>query len=369
MRSKLDLHLFQLILHLYMKKNVVNLLAVLLLISTGAIAQSASQSASAAATRTINYYSDRQVVVPQTVTRVASAWEAQNSIIAMLGYGPQIVATTRHARDMPAFRKFLPGIKDVPLAGNGSGDLNVEELMRLRTQLLFVSSPPAPAQAAQLQRAGIAVASFRSNSISALVERTLISGRILGPDAEVKALRYKAYFDDNVARVGKALATIPSKQRVSLYHSVSGALRTSGRPSLNQDWMDLAYVRNVAEEWFSTKGPSSSDVSIEQIVAADPDIILTMLPADAQQIRTDPRWRQLRAVKSGRVYTNPRGMFWWCRETSETALQFLWLAKLAYPEQMKHIDMRAETRRFYQEFYGYRLSDTEIDEFLTPSSS
>lgn len=320
-----------------------------------------------AATRTISYYSDRQVTVPQTVTRVASAWEAQNSIIAMLGYGPQIVATTRYARDMPAFRKFLPGIQDVPLASSGGGDLNVEELMRLRTQILFVSSPPAPAQAAQLQRAGIAVASFRSNSISALVERTQITGRILGADAEAKAVRYKAYFDDNVARVGKALATVQPKQRVSIYHSVSGALRTSGRPSLNQDWMDLAHVRNVAEEWFSTKGPGSSDVSIEQIMAADPDIILTMLPADAQQIRTDSRWRQLRAVKNGRVYTNPRGMFWWCRETSETALQFLWLAKLAYPEQMKHIDMRAETRRFYQEFYGYRLSEAEIDEFLTPA--
>lgn len=317
-------------------------------------------------TRTIRYYGDRQVTVPEQITRVASAWEAQNSIITMLGFGARIVASTRFARDMPAFRQLVPGIEHVPLASAGNGDLNVEELIRLRPQVLFLSSPPAPAQAAQLQRAGIAVAAFRANALPALVERTQITGDILGGEAVERARRYKAYFDANVERVRRALADVDPARRVSVYHAVGSPLSTSGRPSLNQDWMDLAGVRNVAEHWIELGGSASAQVSIEQVITADPDLIVAMRAGDAEAIRTDPRWGQLRAVRNGRVHANPRGLFWWCRETSEAALQFLWLARLAYPEQMKDVDMHDEARRFYRSFYDHAFSDAEIDEFLHP---
>lgn len=328
----------------------------------------ALRAAPSASTRTITWYGDHTITVPQQVTRVASSWEAQNSVIAMLGFGSRIVATTRYARDMPAFRKLVPGIDQVPLAIAGPGLLNVEELMRLRPQVLFMPGPPAPAQAAQLQRAGIAIATFRTNSVAALVERTRITGDILGGDAVTRAADYRAYFDANVARVRQALEGLPASERVSVYHSVGSPLSTSGRPSLNQDWMDLAGVRNVAEDWFGGRAAATAAVSIEEVIAADPDLIVAMRAEDAQAIRTDPRWRQLRAVRNGRVHANPRGMFWWSRETSEVALQFLWLARLAYPELMKDVDMRAETRRFYRTFYQYELGDDEIDEFLAPAT-
>ena len=147
--------------------------------------------------------------MPGVVTRVASSWEAQNSVIAMLGFGPNIVASTRAARDTPAFRRLLPGIEDIPLATAGGGLLDVEELIRLRPDVLFMSSPPAPAQGAQLRRAGIGIAAFRANSLAALVERTRITGDILGGVAVERARRYKAYFDANVERVAEALSAVP----------------------------------------------------------------------------------------------------------------------------------------------------------------
>lgn len=319
-------------------------------------------------TRTVTYYGDRQVTVPTEVTRIATAWEAQNAIIAMLGHGDDIVATTRFVRDMPVFQEFVPHIKNVPLAtGGAGGDLNIEELMRLRPQVLFLSSEPSPARAAQLKRAGIAVAAFKANALEALVERVVLTGEILGPDAQQKALQYRTYFAKNVASVKKIIDTIPQDKRVRIYHAVGTPLSTSGRPSLNQDWMDLAGVINVAEDWFSTKN-SQTTVSIEQILAADPDIIVSMRAEDAEMMRHDARWKNLRAVKTGRVLTNPKGMFWWCRETSEVALQFLWLAKSAYPEYFKHVDMRSEVRYFYKTFYGYDLSDKQVDLFLQPTS-
>lgn len=61
-------------------------------------------------------------------------------------------------------------------------------------------------------------------------------------------------------------------------------------------------------------------------------------------------------------------MFWWCRETCEAVLQPLWLASQLYPDVFADIDMRAETRDFYQRFFGYRLDDADVTAFLHPKA-
>ena len=333
-----------------------------LLFGAGALAVSSL----AAAGRTVTYYGNRRLLLPEHIERIATSWEAQNSIIAMLGFADRIVATTRLVREMPVFRRFVPSIADAALAGSGA-DINVEELLHLRPDVLFASVGVAQVKQQQLQRAGIAVAEFRSNSLQALLERTLITGEILGSEALSRAQSYRAYFEHNRERVSTALATVPQSSRLKVYHCLGGVLATSGRASLNQDWMDLAGAVNIAEHWFAS-GPAMGKVSLEQIYAANPDVIVAMTVREAESIRSEPAWRGLQAVRQGRVYANPRGMFWWSRETSEQALQFLWLAKTLYPEAFAEVDMRAETRDFYQRFYGYRLDDADIDEFLQPTS-
>jgi len=80
-----------------------------------------------------------------------------------------------------------------------------------------------------------------------------------------------------------------------------------------------------------------------------------------------PFWVKDDAVMNHRVIVNPKGLFWWCRETSEEALQFLWLAKTLYPQRFADINMVEETRDFYLRFFGLTLSDAQINEILTPS--
>ena len=328
----------------------------------------ALRPAFAAGPRVVSFYGDQRVALPARIERVATTWEAQNSIIAMLGYGDRIVATTRIVHDMPVFRRFVPSIAKAGIAGSSGSEINIEELMTLRPDVLFVAGKLPPERRSQIEQAGIAVVVLHDNSLTALVERTLITGEILGPDALRKAQDYRDYFAHNVTRVREAVARIPANQRVKLYHALGEPLSTSGRPSLNQDWMDLGGAINVAEHWIPGGGYGTGKVSLEQIVAADPEAIVAMRGVDAEAIRHDVRWQNVRAVRDGRVYVNPRGMFWWCRETSEEALQFLWLAKTLYPDALPGVDMNKETADFYHRFYGYKLSDSEVDEFLHPRS-
>ncbi|MCL7318392.1 ABC transporter substrate-binding protein, partial [Escherichia coli] len=68
---------------------------------------------------------------------------------------------------------------------------------------------------------------------------------------------------------------------------------------------------NVAENWFPAHSSANGEVSSEQIIAADPQVIIAMNRRDAEFIQQSPQWQSIDAVRNGRIYTNPRGMFWW----------------------------------------------------------
>lgn len=316
-------------------------------------------------TRTI-HYDGKTAVLPHTVERVATSWESQNSVLAMLGFGDKIVATTRYARSTPAFQKFIPSIKNTELSTMaGSGQVNVEQLMRLHPDLMLVAEGFPKTKKAQLEAAGIAVVDFTSDSFAALLHRVSIVGEMLGADAAKRAKAYVKYFAWNKQRVAEHLATLPQQQRVRVYVASGTPLTTSGRPSLNQDWIDAAGAINVAEDWqLASVMPNDTNVNIESVLAANPDVIIAMRKRDVAAIKKDPRWHTVSAVKHNRIYANPRGLFWWSRNTSEEALQFLWLATKLYPEQFKDIDMKQETHDFYQQFYNIDLSDDDVNAFL-----
>ncbi|MGE9543933.1 ABC transporter substrate-binding protein [Escherichia coli] len=300
--------------------------------------------------------------------RIASPWPAQNTIIAMLGYGNNIVGTSIVARNIPLFRQSLPQIGNVAVISVNSGhEINPEQIIGLGVNLLFVSKNIVVPRTDALKQAGVSVIAFEANSLRALTLRVQQTAAVLGPDAQLKAQAYQRYFDRNVALVRERLKDLPVSQRVSLYHSMGNPLTTTGRPSLNQDWIDLAGGRNIAENWFGdNKKNSSGEVALEKIISANPAVIVAMNRRDADTIQTSPQWAGVDAVIHHRVYVNPKGMFWWCRETSEEALQFLWLAKTLYPTRFADVDMRKETRDFYQQFFNLTLSDSQISEVLNP---
>ncbi|MDR1888109.1 MAG: ABC transporter substrate-binding protein [Zoogloeaceae bacterium] len=322
------------------------------------------------ARRVVSYYGNQRAELPAQVSKVATMG-AHSALVAMLGYGPRIVATNRGVRDMPLFRRFVPSIADAALISNGEpnapGELNIEELLRLRPDVVFMGGIPK-SQSDLLEKAGIALVALRYNSMQNMLERVSITGDILGDDARRRAGDYRAYFDGNLAKVRGILAKVPAEKRLKIYHALGEPLSTSGRPSINQDWMDMGGAVNIAEHWFKGTANTTGKVSLEDIIAANPDAIIAMRAADAAFIRADPRWKNLRAVRDGRVYANPRGMYWWCRETPEEALQFLWLAKTLYPEAATDIDMPKEVKHFYQRFYGYDLSEADVAEFLFPQN-
>ncbi|HEK2898865.1 TPA: ABC transporter substrate-binding protein [Proteus mirabilis] len=330
-------------------------------------ASALSISFNAQAQRVVQYYQNQSITVPDSPERIATSWNAQNAILAMLGAGDKIVSTTDLVKTIPFFTEIVPAIKTASISSKGNNDtLNIETLIVSQPQIFFATGKLSDAQMTALENAGISVALLKSGSMDALLERTLITGEILGSSSHQLAKDYLAYFQRNKALVKNAVSEISANKPMKVYHAFGSPLRTSGAPSLNHDWIALAGGVNVAEHWFDNVPSRAGDVSLEQVIHANPDVIITMYARDTEIIKNAPEWQSITAVREGRVYTNPKGLFWWCRETTEEALQFLWLATVLYPEQTKHIDISKETQQFYKTFFNITLTEQQLKHILKP---
>jgi iron complex transport system substrate-binding protein len=58
------------------------------------------------------------------------------------------------------------------------------------------------------------------------------------------------------------------------------------------------------------------------------------------------------------------GAYRWDPPSQESGLMLWWLAKTMYPDLFADIDLNQEIRTFYQRFYGYTISDNEIQSVL-----
>jgi iron complex transport system substrate-binding protein len=78
----------------------------------------------------------------------------------------------------------------------------------------------------------------------------------------------------------------------------------------------------------------------------------------------------VKAIRNRQVVKQPIGIFIWDRPTAEAAvLHPLWLAKVAYPELFKDIDMVTEVKRFYREIMAFNLTDDQAHDILNGAYS
>ena len=83
-------------------------------------------------------------------------------------------------------------------------------------------------------------------------------------------------------------------------------LETGLGGSINVETIELL-ARNVAG---GTRG-GLADVSIEQVLLWNPDVIITIDQDFAANVRSDPAWAPVKAVRAGRVHLSPKLPFGW----------------------------------------------------------
>ncbi|RII34391.1 ABC transporter substrate-binding protein [Clostridium chromiireducens] len=314
---------------------------------------------------TITDSSGSNVEIPVNISNIADAWGAHNAIVAMLGAGDKISATTLTEKTKPWLFKVTPAISKAELAFNvDATDINMEELVKNKPDILFMSQ--GNKNVSKITDVGIPVVQVSFKDFNSLKECVNLTGQILGKEGEARAEKYNSYLDEKLKMVTDETSKIPQDKKLKILHLADfSPIKVDGKDTIIDAWIQAAGGVNAAD-FSGTKG-----VTIEQIINWNPDVIIlssTVGSSDrkksAVEMLNDDTWKELSAVKNGKVYINPDGAFSWDRYSAEEALQIQWAAKTMYPDKFKDIDVLNETKWFYKTFFNYELSDDETQRIL-----
>jgi len=296
------------------------------------------------------------IAIPAKITRIADAWPAHTEVLFLLGSGQNIVATNAPAKT-PWMLKINPSLANTTNIF-GQTDVNVEELLKSKPDIIFM--PGNMKNSKQLKELGLPAVQMNITDFDTLKSCIIATGKILGPEASQRASDYIFYLDQKIDLIQNRTRNIPNLQKPRILHISSlKPLTVDGENSLISAWITMAGGINAAK----TDAPGSAEISIEQLIKWNPDIIIfgntALSESSLSTILQDPSWQRLRAVQNKAIYTNPEGMFYWDRYGVEEALQIQWAAKIFYPDKFSDIDLCQETQYFYQKFFNYTLSSED----------
>lgn len=313
-------------------------------------------------TKVIKDVDGQEVTVPVTPERVANLWHANNQVILTLGGAPKLSATTHYVTTIPWFRQVYPDITKVPAPIAANNDLNMEALLATKPDVVLVSSEK---QAEAVRQAGLTAVRVGFSDMNGLMQTVNLTAEVLGAQgAYERAQKYNAYMQKNLKLIEERLKDLPDSERPKVMHIGSGTKvqNVSGSGIVIDEWIKIAGGQNVAADQKGMK-----DVSMEQITAYAPEVIIIGGDASAkgvQTIQSDAAWKDVPAVKNNKVIRNPYGTFNWDRYSTEEALQVLWAAKTLHPQKFTDVDMVKETQEFYSTFFGYSLSADDAQRIL-----
>jgi len=308
----------------------------------------------------------RPVEVPDEIRRVFPAGPPAS--VTVFAVAPEKMLGWTRAPG-PEARPFLPAqYAELPEIGRLTGrgnTVNLENVVRLTPDLVLdVGSTTATyvSLADQVQEQTHIPAVLIGGRLAETATTLRTVGGLLGVPKRPEALA--RYAETVLGGVQEAVAKIPSVGRPSVYVARGPrGLETAVAGSIGSEVVDLAGARNVVGK---DTGPRAIvDVSPEQILAWQPDVILTVDRRFYAAARTDPVWREVKAVQAGHVHFVPDLPFSWFDNppAANRLIGLLWLGKLLYPASFPQ-DIRAEARRFYALFYQQEPNDAQLDGLL-----
>lgn len=326
---------------------------------TPSASSSAAAQSSAETTRTITDQYGNQIEIPANVDRIGATIGAFAHIIAVDGGADKIVAA------IPSVGQGL--FHDVWPQANPAGHdpANVEELIAANTQVV-IGPKFTDEVTAQLNAAGIVPITINKfGTPEEMMSVITLVGEILGGDAPQKAATFNQYYATTISDVEARVADVPESDRVKTLN-----LRVGGNGYSTVDGKDIssAYVTSAGGTVVSADfDTSSSTVGAEQIMTWAPEVIFTMGNAAREQILNDPALATVPAVVNGKVFTEPEGTYPWSVRSAEGVLMPVFLGTILYPEKFADVSLPDVTKDFYQTYYGYDLSQDQLNAILAGS--
>jgi iron complex transport system substrate-binding protein len=305
----------------------------------------------------------RSVPVPARVERVFSA--GPPAAILLYTLAPDLLLGWPRANRPQECIYMLPDICTRPEVGRITGrgnTANLETVLALKPDLIVdvgATNETFISLAARVQdQTGIpyALLDGRFLALTAAYQKL---GQLT--DRQAAAEELADYTSRTLATITGRIADLTAEQRPRVYYARGPrGLVTGLGGSINVETIELI-ARNVA----GGSPGGLANVSIEQVLFWNPDVIITIDLEFADAVRSNPAWASLNAVRDNRVHLSPKMPFGWVDfpPSANRLIGLWWLAKILYPERFPE-NLRVLTRDFYARFYHVTPTDAQIDQVL-----
>ncbi|MBR5430565.1 MAG: ABC transporter substrate-binding protein [Firmicutes bacterium] len=324
----------------------------------GAAEEAAEETADG--TRVITDFYGNEVEVPAEVTSIITGKTVVTQLVALVG-GTDCLASLGEGfnyQDGMLCKELFPGLDDLPELKDN--DMNVESLLELSPDVVLISSPsPDGTDVGNLlKESGLPVVYYNLANSEDLKHAVRMIAEIIGTDeAAAKAEQYVEFYEKAMSETAEAAAA-SAEQPTAAYSR--GARGICGPNSMPGEWMTALNAKNVADDLGITA--FNAEVTVEEFLNVDPDIIFCEGP-QAVELLQDPQYEGLKAVQNGAVYNVPYGLACSALATAENPIAWYYAANILHPDVCEY-DMDAIVADFFQTFYGYELSQEQIDTIL-----
>ncbi len=321
----------------------------------------------AAQARTVTDAMGRQVDVPDQVNRVICSGPGSLRLLCYLQAQDKAVAvddaeTRQRFLDARPYALANPKFKTMPTFGEFRGHDNPELILTLspQPQVILKTYAGMGYDPVELQeKTGIPVVVLEYGDLGRYRPQFFQALRIMGEvvEAEARAEEVIAFFQTNIRELEQRAADVPESERPTAFVGGVAKKGPHGFQSTEPAYPPFRFVnvKNAAyHPGMSGKQLAHADMAKEKIVALNPEFLFLDLSTlqmgenagGLHELRTDPAYRSLTAVKQDQVY----GLLpynWYSRNFGSILADAWFIGKTVYPERFRDVDPAAKADEIY----------------------
>jgi len=298
----------------------------------------------------------KQLKLDKPATRIVCLIESALSGLYMLGEEGRVIGIPANIYQGSVFRYYAAmdkRIKERKLPAPGNWDfVNIESVMALKPDLVIIWSSQTESITA-LEERGVPVFGVFLNRKEDVYKEMLSLGQLTGNLKRAEKL--VDYTKKEIRRFQERVGAIPDAKRQSVYYMwAQGNLETSCGNSTVNDLIELSGGRNAC----AFMPDEHLVVNMENVIAWNPDLIVMWYneKKNPSDIIKDPQWQTIHAVRTGRVHELPE-IFLCDLWTLKFHFVVKMVAKWAYPELFKDIDLDKEKTTMLKKLYQNKLKE------------
>lgn len=290
--------------------------------------ESASSQLESAGEVSITDSNGSQITLDTSAPRVVAAYGSFAE--AWLLAGGELVGVTQDALE----QRDLGLPEDIAVVGTVK-EPNAEEIIALEPDLVLLASDITTQADIRdvLENAGLACAFFQVDTFAdyafMMEQLCAVTGR-------------EDLYEENVTQVGQQIEEAQANAALSSTRPNVLLIRafSTGIKAKTDDELAGAILKDLGAHNIADDHPSMlEDLSLEEVIAADPDYIFVTTMGDEQKaldylnglIQQNPAWSELSAVKENRYVVLPKDLFHY-KPNNRWGESYQYLGEILYPQ-------------------------------------